>query len=284
MNINELNKIKTINVGKVIDETVVGSGTFKELLDNVYNETIIPLVDSEGEIVGINYDTKKESLIDDNMEELRFQLKYLDKNIIYWIQKCLELKAKEKEEPEVEETKDYIKVTLKSNNQSIYIEGYRNNDYEVKESNELDKYYDSLDIRLYTNEKVLHYYLNFISDSIYGSDLYMALDGLDEKLLDINYLAEMLDAEVVDDEDDLEGLTMELSFDLRHPEPYTKKELPEVVEITIEQLGCPMTDSSIKKYLRKKYGHYLQKDNELDIAVYANDIIVRNIKWGRKIS
>ena len=65
MNINELNRIKMVNIEEKLAGVERGTGTFKEILDNVMSGVIIPLTDNSGNIVGMNFDTKVANLIED---------------------------------------------------------------------------------------------------------------------------------------------------------------------------------------------------------------------------
>ena len=58
-NINEFNRIKTINVEERTAEVVAGSGTYKEILDKVMTDEIIPIVSPSDAIVGISYEANR---------------------------------------------------------------------------------------------------------------------------------------------------------------------------------------------------------------------------------
>lgn len=123
MNINELNRIKTVNIEEAVAGVERGSGTFKEILDNVMSEVIIPLVDNAGRIIGMNFDTKVENLIQDSIEQRKFEIRYCCKPIMAWVMKSLQLKADGKVIAEVIENEEGIKVVTNTG-EIIDIETY----------------------------------------------------------------------------------------------------------------------------------------------------------------
>lgn len=110
MNINELNRIKVVNIEEATAGVERGSGTFKEILDNVMSGVIIPLIDNAGRIVGINFDSKVENLIQDSIEQRKFEMRYCCKPVMAWCLKALQLKADGKVIAEVIENEEGIKV------------------------------------------------------------------------------------------------------------------------------------------------------------------------------
>lgn len=110
MNINELNRIKMVNIEEKLAGVERGTGTFKEILDNVMAGVIIPLTDNSGHIVGMNFDTKVENLIEDCIAQRKFEMRYCCKPVMKWVLKALELKADRKVVAEVIENEEGIKV------------------------------------------------------------------------------------------------------------------------------------------------------------------------------
>lgn len=110
MNINELNRIKTVNIDEAVAGTERGTGTFKEILDNVMSGNIIPLIDNSGRIIGMSFDTKVTDLIQDSIAQRKFEIRYSCKPVMEWVLKSLELKADRKVIAEVIENEEGIKV------------------------------------------------------------------------------------------------------------------------------------------------------------------------------
>ena len=123
MNINELNRIKMVNIEEKLAGVERGTGTFKEILDNVMSGVIIPLIDNSGNIVGMNFDTKVANLIDDCIEQRKFEMRYCCKPVMSWVLKALELKADRKVIVEVIENSEGIKVVTETG-ETIDIETY----------------------------------------------------------------------------------------------------------------------------------------------------------------
>lgn len=123
MNINELNRIKVVNIEEAVAGVERGSGTFKEILDNVMSGVIIPLIDNAGRIIGMNFDTKVENLIQDSIEQRKFEIRYCCKPIMAWVMKALQLKADGKVIAEVIDNEEGIKVVTNTG-EVIDIETY----------------------------------------------------------------------------------------------------------------------------------------------------------------
>ena len=123
MNINELNRIKVVNIEEATAGVERGTGTFKEILDNVMSGVIIPLVDNAGRIVGINFDSKVDNLIQDSIEQRKFEIRYCCKPVMAWCLKSLQLKADGKVIEEVIENEEGIKVVTNTG-EVIDIETY----------------------------------------------------------------------------------------------------------------------------------------------------------------
>lgn len=123
MNINELNRIKMVNIEEKLAGVERGTGTFKEILDNVMAGVIIPLTDNSGRIVGMNFDTKVENLIEDCIAQRAFEMRYCCKPVMVWVLKALELKADRKVVAEVIENEEGIKVVTEAG-EVIDIETY----------------------------------------------------------------------------------------------------------------------------------------------------------------
>lgn len=123
MNINELNRINPINIEAAMNGVERGSGTFKEILDNVMDNIIVPLVDNSGMIVGMSFDTHAESIVQDCIEQMKFEMRYSCKPVMEWVLKSLELKADRKVISEVIENDEGIKVVTETG-EVIEIETY----------------------------------------------------------------------------------------------------------------------------------------------------------------
>ena len=123
MNINELNRIKTVNVDAAVESVVAGSGTYKEILDKVMANEIIPIVTNSGTIVGISYDSKVENLLDDNIAQVAFEKRYRGINVMRYVLSALELKANGAKIADVQEDADGIRVILE-NGEAVIITQY----------------------------------------------------------------------------------------------------------------------------------------------------------------
>lgn len=215
MNINELNRIKTFNVESALNNATIGTGTFSNILEKVYDNTIIPLTDNEGNIVGVNYDAKAKDIIEDNIAQLRFTLAYTGKPLMGWILTALAIKADYLEMPKVIENEEKLAIELKDGKE-IVLEDYT----EDEDNYEVDDYED------------------------YG----------DEKCEDpgeYNYIP--------------------------------KKNLPQILEICADEFEAEPTLNDIKDYLRKTYKRYIKRDCDMTFEKYANNYIVKDIEWGRRI-
>ena len=113
-NINEFNRIKTVNVEERTAEVVAGSGTYKEILDKVMADEIIPIVSPSGAIVGISYDSKVTNLIDDNIAQVAFEKRYRGINVMSYVMSALELKANNAVIADVQEDAAGIRVILEN--------------------------------------------------------------------------------------------------------------------------------------------------------------------------
>lgn len=123
MNINELNRIKTVNVEEKVAEVVAGSGTFKEILDKVMANEILPIVSNSGNIVGISYDSKVSNLIDDNIAQVAFEKRYQGIDVMSYVLTALKLKADNAQIAEVQEDEEGIRVIL-NNGEVVVVRSY----------------------------------------------------------------------------------------------------------------------------------------------------------------
>ena len=114
MNINELNRIKTVNIDEAVAGTERGTGTFKEILDNVMSGNIIPLIDNSGRIIGMSFDTAVTNIVEDSIAQRKFEIRYSCKPVMEWVLKSLELKADRKVIVEVIENEEGIKVVTET--------------------------------------------------------------------------------------------------------------------------------------------------------------------------
>lgn len=113
-NINQYNRIKTINVEERVADVAAGSGTYREILDKVMANEIIPIVDGSGMIVGISYDSKVTNLIEDNIAQVAFEKRYRGINVMNYVLSALELKANNADIADVQEDAQGIRVVLTS--------------------------------------------------------------------------------------------------------------------------------------------------------------------------
>lgn len=114
MNINELNRIHTVNIEEKIADVVAGSGTYREILDKVMCDEILPIVSSSGMIVGISYDSKVNNLIDDNIAQVAFEKRYRGKDVMRYVMSALKLKATNAQIAEVQEDASGVRVILEN--------------------------------------------------------------------------------------------------------------------------------------------------------------------------
>lgn len=135
-NIFDIFQIKSINIEKATEDVKEGSGTFKELLDDVYAGKIIPLITNNNIMYGISYDAGAASIIEDNIEQLRFEKRYAFHNIIRWVLKALEIKDNNKVVANVIENEDEIKVICEDG-EEIEIESYVYNYEDPDDDSEL---------------------------------------------------------------------------------------------------------------------------------------------------
>ena len=124
MNINDLNRIKFLNIEEeLMKETE--PGTFKEILDMVYADQIIPLVDNAGTILGISVDPGCGDILKDNIAQAIFEKRYLLRPVMPWVLKALECKAVGKVITDVAENAETgeVVITLENGITETLIEG-----------------------------------------------------------------------------------------------------------------------------------------------------------------
>lgn len=124
MNINELNRIRTVNIEEKIADVVAGSGTYREILDKVMCDEILPIVSSSGTIVGISYDSKVDNLIDDNIAKIAFEKRYRGKDVMRYVMSALKLKATNAQIADVQEDASGIRVILENGEVVVIEERY----------------------------------------------------------------------------------------------------------------------------------------------------------------
>lgn len=134
MNINELNKIHPINIEARVGE-VEADGTFEEILNAVLEGKIEPIVNNAGDIIGGSYNMPATDLVEDNINQIRFERRYWGKPLMTWMEKSLQLKVDPKVEvygiKEVVEDGDDIKVVLNNNEEIVVSEKMEyHNDHE----------------------------------------------------------------------------------------------------------------------------------------------------------
>lgn len=144
MNINELNRINYVNIDEATRGEVSGSGTFKEIIDNVYNGKIVPLTNMSGRIIGMSYNVGEQDMIQDNIAQKKFEIRYSGLPIMDWVLKALKLRADGKQIAEVIEKSDgEISVTLTTGEVEIIREGTfsydSEEDYEDRDEEECDR-------------------------------------------------------------------------------------------------------------------------------------------------
>lgn len=121
MNINELNRIKTINIEEKVADIQYGTGTYREIHDKVFAEEIIPIVNNYGMIVGISYDSKVENLIEDNIAQIAFERRYRGKDVMKYVMTALQLKATNAQVADIQEDDMGIRVIL-NNGEVVEVE------------------------------------------------------------------------------------------------------------------------------------------------------------------
>lgn len=136
MNINELNRIKFFNIEEELSKEAA-PGTFKEILDMVYADHIIPLVDNTGAILGISVNPGCNDILKDNIARMIFEKRYAMLPVMVWVLKALECKATGKVITDVAENSETgeVVITLSNGTTEVLIEGTsetsRNSDSET---------------------------------------------------------------------------------------------------------------------------------------------------------
>lgn len=136
MNINYLNRIKFFNIEEKLSQET-NPGTFKEILDMVYEDKIILLVDNAGNILGISVNTGCENILEDNVAQAIFEKRYCCCPVMPWVLKALECKAVGKVITDVTENSETgeVVITLSNGTTEVLIEGTsetsRNSDFET---------------------------------------------------------------------------------------------------------------------------------------------------------
>lgn len=125
MNINNLNQIKTVNLDQRVGE-VKADGTFKELFDAVMDNILIPLVDNAGNILGGSFSMPAKDLVEDNINRVRFEMRYATKPLMSWFYKALELKVNPEVQvygvKEIVENGEDVKVVLNNGKELVVSE------------------------------------------------------------------------------------------------------------------------------------------------------------------
>lgn len=145
MNINELNRIHTVNIEEKIANVEAGSGTYREILDKVMSDEILPIVSNSGMIVGISYDSKVNNLIEDNIAQVAFEKRYRGKDVMRYVMSALKLKATNAQIAEVQEDASGVRVILEHGEVIVIEERYQPELVERQPAMELPS---SLDIPL----------------------------------------------------------------------------------------------------------------------------------------
>lgn len=146
MNINELNRINPINVEAETDKVKANSGTFKEILDKIYDGSIRPLINNSGEIIGISYDAGAATIVEDNIAEKVFAKRYANLPVMDWTLAALKMRADGKVIAEVTESEeDGIYVTFEDGEVEVIQESRKHRSYD-DESYEDDSAPDSVEI------------------------------------------------------------------------------------------------------------------------------------------
>jgi len=193
MNIKNL--VKSINIEASAASVVAGSGTFKNILDRVYDRTMCPLINNNGDILGFSYNTGLDN-IQDNIEKEKFKRAYIGKPVMYWFEKCLELSYSKPIIAKVIEDGDDIRVIANDGEEIIISKPYKQPEFET----------------------------------------------------------------------------------------YTYKEpLPDTVMIELDDIQ-DISFSTVRNYLRRKYGYCLARGIQPDININNDIVEVTNIEWGRKLT
>lgn len=136
MNINDLNQIKSVNLDQRVGE-VKADGTFKELFDAVMDNTLIPLVDNAGNILGGSFSMPAKDLIEDNINHVRFERRYATKPLMSWFYKALELKVNPEVQiygvKEIVENGEDVKVILNNGKEIVVSEAINYSNYADEE-------------------------------------------------------------------------------------------------------------------------------------------------------
>lgn len=133
MNINELNRIKYINIDEHMSGVEYGEGSLKQIIDMVYDEKIIPIINKEGEIVGISVNSGANNIIEDNIAQVKFEKAYCCKPVMEWVIKALDYKAARKIISEVVEDENGLRVIFDNGECDILCERTARSPYEHTE-------------------------------------------------------------------------------------------------------------------------------------------------------
>lgn len=90
MNINQFTP-KHVNVEKPLEGIFAGTGTYRDICEKVYDDTIYPLTDNAGNIVGLGYETGLTGA-EDSIELMKFEKRYSGKPVMEYFQTALKAK------------------------------------------------------------------------------------------------------------------------------------------------------------------------------------------------
>lgn len=103
MNIN--NFYKMINVENELKDVKAGEGTFNEFKDLIYAGKVVPICQNNGNIIGISVDAGCNDIIRDNIEGMKFELKYAGKPMMRWYEIIMQAKLEGRTKEAVSEPK-----------------------------------------------------------------------------------------------------------------------------------------------------------------------------------
>lgn len=128
-NINDFNRIKVVELGNALDGIEAGTGTFKEILDNVYSGVIKPLT-KFGEIIGIDFNSGKTGALD-SIEQQKFTIRYSGKDVMLYVLKALQLYASYTQINDViEDDEEGIYVITNEGEKIVIEEPYMEDEYD----------------------------------------------------------------------------------------------------------------------------------------------------------
>lgn len=90
MNISQFTP-KHVNVEQPLMNVKAGEGTYEEICEKIYNDTIYPLTDNAGNVVGLGYETGLTGA-EDSIELRKFEKRYRGKPVMEYFERALRAK------------------------------------------------------------------------------------------------------------------------------------------------------------------------------------------------